>query len=410
MKNEIITFNDPKSPIAEVFKTLRTNMQFMSNKEETLTLLVTSTVPGEGKSWVTSNLAVAFAQTGKKVVIIDSDMRKGRLHNIFEIPIYPGLSNYLAETEENNEIEKFIYETEVENLSVIPAGNVPPNPSELLSSEKMVKGLEELKEKFDIILFDSTPCMLVTDAVIISRIVDYTIIVSSHKTTKIEDLKTVQKNIENVGGKIAGVVINKVLLTGDNGCGGDIWLMRNKKYPDMLAEESVSIRAVRRVYSDLSGQSSASLSPKDIYDIAEGIKEGDSHAAIASFNELGIMAGAAIASVLNVVDGLVVIGGGVSGASKYILPALITELRAQLTTFSGNKFPCVSMQVYNGEDESERARFLSLSDSQVVIPGTHLTTTYHQLKQTLVLCSKEGASRSIMRGAYAYALQKIDLT
>lgn len=207
----------------------------------------------------------------------------------------------------------------------------------------------------------------------------------------------------------AGVVINKVLLTGDNGCGGDIWLMRNKKYPDMLAEESVSIRAVRRVYSDLSGQSSASLSPKDIYDIAEGIKEGDSHAAIASFNELGIMAGAAIASVLNVVDGLVVIGGGVAGASKYILPALITELRAQLTTFSGNKFPCVSMQVYNGEDESERARFLSLSDSQVVIPGTHLTTTYHQLKQTLVLCSKEGASRSIMRGAYAYALQKIDL-
>ena len=210
MKNEIITFNNPKSPIAEVFKTLRTNMQFMSNKEETLTLLVTSTVPGEGKSWVTSNLAVAFAQTGKKVVIIDSDMRKGRLHNIFEIPIYPGLSNYLAETEENNEIEKFIYETEVENLSVIPAGNVPPNPSELLSSEKMVKGLEELKEKFDIILFDSTPCMLVTDAVIISRIVDYTIIVSSHKTTKIEDLKTIQKNIENVGGKIAGVVINKI--------------------------------------------------------------------------------------------------------------------------------------------------------------------------------------------------------
>ena len=122
------------------------------------------------------------------------------------------------------------------------------------------------------------------------------------------------------------------------------------------------------------------------------------------------MAGAAIASMLNVVDGLVVIGGGVAGASKYILPALITELRAQLTTFSGNKFPCVSMQVYNGEDESERARFLSLSDSQVVIPGTRLTTTYHQLKQTLVLCSKEGASRSIMRGAYAYALQKIDLT
>lgn len=111
----------------------------------------------------------------------------------------------------------------------------------------------------------------------------------------------------------AGVVIDKVLLTGDNGCGGDIWLMRNKKYPDMLAEESVSIRAVKRVYDDLSGQNSASLSPKDIYDIAEGIKEGDRHAAITSFNELGMMAGAAIVSMLNVVDGLVVIGGGVAG-------------------------------------------------------------------------------------------------
>ena len=103
----------------------------------------------------------------------------------------------------------------------------------------------------------------------------------------------------------AGVVIDKVLLTGDNGCGGDIWLMRNKKYPDMLAEESVSIRAVKRVYGDLSGQNSASLSPKDIYDIAEGIKEGNRHAAITSFNELGMMAGAAVASMLNVVDGLV---------------------------------------------------------------------------------------------------------
>lgn len=111
----------------------------------------------------------------------------------------------------------------------------------------------------------------------------------------------------------AGVVIDKVLLTGDNGCGGDIWLMRNKKYPDMLAEESVSIRAVKRVYGDLSGQNSASLSPKDIYDIAEGIKEGNRHAAITSFNELGMMAGAAVASMLNVVDGLVVIGGGVAG-------------------------------------------------------------------------------------------------
>ena len=209
MKSEIITHEDPKSPISEVFKTLRTNLQFMNRKkDEAMSLLVTSTMPGEGKSWVTSNLGVAFAQSNKKVIIIDSDMRKGRLHNIFETKIFPGLSNYLVD--EETSIEDYIIKTEVENLSIIPAGNVPPNPSELLSSEKMLKGLEELKEKFDIILFDSTPCMLVTDAVIISRIVDATIIVTSHKTTKIENLKEVQKNIENVGGKIAGVIINKI--------------------------------------------------------------------------------------------------------------------------------------------------------------------------------------------------------
>lgn len=209
MKSEIITHEDPKSPISEVFKTLRTNLQFMNRKkDEAMSLLVTSTMPGEGKSWVTSNLGVAFAQSNKKVIIIDSDMRKGRLHNIFETKIFPGLSNYLVD--EETPIENYIIKTEVENLSIIPAGNVPPNPSELLSSEKMLKGLEELKEKFDIILFDSTPCMLVTDAVIISRIVDATIIVTSHKTTKIENLKEVQKNIENVGGKIAGVIINKI--------------------------------------------------------------------------------------------------------------------------------------------------------------------------------------------------------
>lgn len=209
MKNEIITHEDPKSPISEVFKTLRTNLQFMSNKKDgTISLLVTSTMPGEGKSWVSSNLGTAFAQTNKKVILIDSDMRKGRLHSIFETKIFPGLSNYLAD--ESSKIKDYIIPTEIENLSIIPAGNVPPNPSELLSSEKMLKGLEDLQKMFDVIIFDSTPCMLVTDAIIISRIVDATIIVSSHKSTKIENLKEVQKNIENVGGKIAGVIINKV--------------------------------------------------------------------------------------------------------------------------------------------------------------------------------------------------------
>lgn len=211
MKKELITQKDPKSPISEIFKTLRTNLQFTNHSNDALSLLVTSTIPGEGKTWITSNLGVAFAQSDKKVVIIDSDMRKGRLHNIFGTKIYPGFSNYLAE--QNTSIKDYLVNTEIENLWIIPAGNVPPNPSELLASKRIVEGLEELKEKFDVILFDSTPCMLVTDAVIISRIVDTTIIVTSHKLTKIENLKTVQKNIENVGGKIAGVVINRIPIS-----------------------------------------------------------------------------------------------------------------------------------------------------------------------------------------------------
>lgn len=211
MKREIIAHEDPKSPITEVFKTIRTNLQFMKSKSEAFSILITSTMPGEGKSWVASNLGVAFAQSNKKVVLIDSDMRKGRLHSIFGTNIFPGLSNYL--TEETGKITDYCIKTEIENLWIIPTGNVPPNPSELLSNERMLKGLEELKSEFDIIIFDSTPCMLVTDAVIISRIVNTTIIVSAYKTTKMENLKEVQKNIENVGGRIAGVLINRIPIS-----------------------------------------------------------------------------------------------------------------------------------------------------------------------------------------------------
>lgn len=113
----------------------------------------------------------------------------------------------------------------------------------------------------------------------------------------------------------AGVVIDNCLLTGDNGCGGDVWIMRNKKYTDLIAEESVSIRAVRRVYGELSGEAVDNLTPKDIYDIAEGILTGNREAAVRSFDELGEMAGAAIVSALHIVDGMVVIGGGGAGAA-----------------------------------------------------------------------------------------------
>ena len=216
MRKELIAQRDPKSPVSETFRTLRTNIQFMNTNNKLKTLLITSTLPGEGKSWVASNLAITFAQAGKKVVLIDADMRKGRQYAIFEVSPRPGLSNYLSgidsNSEENSmdEIIDYIQETEVKNLYVISAGNIPPNPSELLITPKMVNLLDKLKQVSDIVIIDGTPCELVTDSVILSRLVDSTVIVTAHKQTKKDTLQKIVTNIQNVGGKIAGIVLNKI--------------------------------------------------------------------------------------------------------------------------------------------------------------------------------------------------------
>lgn len=216
MKKELIAHKDPKSPVSEVFRTLRTNIQFMNTTKQLETLLVVSTLPGEGKSWVTANLAVTFAQAGKRVILVDADMRKGRQYSIFEVSPRPGLSNYLSgidmSTGENatTNLSEYIQETEIDNLHVIAAGNVPPNPSELLISTRMAELLEKLKGMCDIVIIDGTPCELVTDSIILTRLVDSTVIVTAYKETKRDNLKKIVNNIQNVGGKIAGVVFNKV--------------------------------------------------------------------------------------------------------------------------------------------------------------------------------------------------------
>ncbi len=216
MKRELIAQTNPKSPISEIFRTLRTNIQFMSSKKELKSILITSTQPDEGKSWTASNLAVTFAQTGKRVVIVDADMRKGRQFKIFKLALKPGLSNYLSGIDINDEkndsinLEDYMQETGVENLKVITSGNIPPNPSELLVSENMNKLLEDLKDIADIVIIDGTPSELVTDSIILSRVVDATLIVVSHKQTKKDSLNKVIKNIQNVNGNLIGIVLNKI--------------------------------------------------------------------------------------------------------------------------------------------------------------------------------------------------------
>lgn len=211
MKKELVAFFDPKSTVSEMFRTLRTNIQFMNTKKALKTILITSTMPGEGKSWTAANLAVTFAQAGKKVVIVDADMRKGRQYSIFDGKPRPGLSNFLSGIDpDQNVLPILVQATEIENLFLISTGDVPPNPAELLISDRMNELIAQLEEVADIIIFDAPPGLVVTDAAILSRYVDSTVIVSAANQTKIEAVEKVKKAIENVGGKVSGVVINKV--------------------------------------------------------------------------------------------------------------------------------------------------------------------------------------------------------
>ncbi|MGM9749178.1 MAG: ROK family protein [Candidatus Cryptobacteroides sp.] len=205
----------------------------------------------------------------------------------------------------------------------------------------------------------------------------------------------------------AGVVIDGQLLMGDNGCGGDVWLMRNKKIQNAIAEESVSVRAVKRVYRDLSNDESV-LTPKDIFDIAEGVRAGNQAAAIKSFEELGEVAADGIAHALDIVDGVVVISGGVSAAHKYIMPSLIAHLKDKLQMLTGEEFPCTQMSIYYYSDEAQLSEFLKDDSKLIDIPGSDEKVRYTDIKKTCVAISELGASKAIAIGAYTYALAQLD--
>ncbi|MDD3242020.1 MAG: CpsD/CapB family tyrosine-protein kinase [Bacilli bacterium] len=209
MRKELILNNDPKSIISESIRTLRTNLQFSSVDKKIKSILVTSSIPSEGKSFVSANLAIAFAQTGSKVLLVDCDIRKGRQHYVFGYRSKLGLSNLLLE-DVALEHSKYIQPTEIENLSVLFRGVVPPNPSELLNSEKNKELVSILKDEYDIIIFDSAPVNGLTDSLIMSSLVDGVVIVSSLKTTPVNLLEETKKSLENVNANIIGVIVNRV--------------------------------------------------------------------------------------------------------------------------------------------------------------------------------------------------------
>jgi capsular exopolysaccharide synthesis family protein len=205
-KRNLITHFSPRAAISEQYRTIRTNIQFSSVDESIRTILVTSSGPEEGKSTTVANLAVVFAQQGKKVLLIDADLRKPTVHYTFQLDNTIGLTNVLTK---QTQLEKAAVTTLVENLSVLSSGPIPPNPAELLGSKAMEDMLVAALEQFDIVIFDTPPVLAVTDAQILANRCDGTILVVGSGKTQIEPAMKSKELLLSSKGKLLGVVLNR---------------------------------------------------------------------------------------------------------------------------------------------------------------------------------------------------------
>lgn len=216
---DLIVATNPKSSFAEAIKLIKTNITFSSLGTNFKTVLMTSPESGDGKSFLVANLASAFAQEGKRVLIIDADLRKGRQHKIFNLKSnHHGYSNLILAVAQNQnllysgldqQIFSYVKETAVKGVCLLPSGPTPPNPLELLSSEPNKVILDHLKKYFDVIFIDCPPALGLSDALVMSKYSDMNIVTISNAKTKIDQLEDVKKNFARVSSKISGVVINK---------------------------------------------------------------------------------------------------------------------------------------------------------------------------------------------------------
>nr|WP_279306417.1 CpsD/CapB family tyrosine-protein kinase [Macrococcus armenti] len=210
-ERKLITHLLPKSTISEQYRMIRSNIMFSGIDKEIKRIVVTSAAPSAGKSTTAANIAVAYAQAGKTVLLIDGDLRKPTVQYTFETKNVFGLSNLITD---QIKLEQAIQNTMVENLSIMTSGPIPPNPSELLASSKFEELIDSLQEYFDFIVIDTPPVLAVTDAVIMSTIVEGTILVTNVETNNKQHLIKAKDMLEKSDSNILGVVLNNVKTSG----------------------------------------------------------------------------------------------------------------------------------------------------------------------------------------------------
>lgn len=212
-RRSLITKLNPKSSISEQYRTVRTNIQFSSVDEEIHSIMVTSAEPAEGKSTTVANLAVTFAQQGKRVLLVDGDMRKPTVHYTFQIQNLYGLTNVLTK---QKAFEEVVTSTDVPNLDVLTSGPIPPNPAELLASKAMVDFLNKLERIYDIVLFDTPPLLAVADAQILANICEGSVLVIGSGKTEVEHVVKAKELLAAAKGKLLGAVLNNKKLDKSN--------------------------------------------------------------------------------------------------------------------------------------------------------------------------------------------------
>ena len=209
-QESLVTISNPRSPISEAYRTLRTNLEFSSLDKPLKTMVVTSAGPEEGKSTTLANLAVTLAQAEKEVILVDCDLRRPSQHEIFGVGNGAGLTSMVVDEEafKNPPLQ----ETPVPNLKLLPSGPLPPNPSELLGSRRMEEIIATLRERADLVLFDAPPIIAVTDAAVLASKVDGVLLVISAGTTKRDHAQRAKALLEKVNARLVGAVLNNVRM------------------------------------------------------------------------------------------------------------------------------------------------------------------------------------------------------